>query len=122
MNDLRLRKYDAFLTMSDNKITINLEGTQTAVNAAVKKAVASAVSDYIKTLVDDQKAKVIDIQNTNKDNAQRAADSFTELAEASAKEVGILEQLKAVQTMQNKALTDISNVISTLIPKTKTTC
>jgi hypothetical protein len=102
MNDLRLRKYDAFLTMSDNKITINLEGTQTAVNAAVKKAVASAVSDYIKTLVDDQKAKVIDIQNTNKDNAQRAADSFTELAEASAKEVGILEQLKAVQTMQNK--------------------
>lgn len=121
MNDLKLRKYDAFLTMSDNKITINLEGTQTAVNSAVKKAVASAVSDYMKTLVEDQKAKVTEIQNTNKDNAQRAADSFkssfSELAEASGKEVGIMEQLKAVQTMQNKALTEVNNVIATLMPK-----
>lgn len=46
LDDLRNRKTDAVVVFKDPDVTVYLEGTETSVTAAVKKAVSSALGSY----------------------------------------------------------------------------
>lgn len=51
MDDLKLRKTDAVITYDNNKISVNVEGSENSVTAAVKKAIASSIGTYTKDSV-----------------------------------------------------------------------
>lgn len=57
MQDLKNRQTDGVLEFSDDTVTVHVEGSETSVTAAVKKAVASAMSSYAKTHAQQEEEK-----------------------------------------------------------------
>ena len=77
MDSLKARNTDAVLIFSDSAVTVNIEGTETSVTAAVKKAVSSAIAEYSKaniksTVQSEMQEKAAKIQQSVQSSAQAA--------------------------------------------------
>lgn len=73
LDDLKYSKTDAVITYDEPTITVYIEGSQTAVTASVKKAIASAVSEYSKNNLKKMQEQFQILQNSNKQGSNASA-------------------------------------------------
>ena len=52
LNQIKNREYDGLIQLKDNKLITTIEGTETSITVAVKKAVTSAFGDYTKKTIE----------------------------------------------------------------------